>query len=188
MADSSPLPAESGLVLIGYRASGKTTVGRHLAEKLGRSFIDLDAEIERRAGRTIADIFEDEGEPAFRSLEERVLREVCREHPGVVVATGGGAILRESNRCELAKFGIIVWLSAPAEVLVRRLRLDAQQRPALTAAGLVDEVPQILKEREPSYRELADVIVDCSARSPEDVAELVVRMLRSPELALKERR
>jgi shikimate kinase len=171
-------PPGGGIALIGYRGTGKTTVGRLVAEGLGRPFVDCDAEVEARAGWTIGAIFASEGEAAFRDREEAAIREVCRESPGAVLATGGGAILRETNREALAAFGTVVWLSAPADVLVERLRKDAESRPALTAAGLLDEVAVVLEAREPLYRATADLIVDASAPDPRLVAEEVVRRYR----------
>jgi shikimate kinase len=172
---SSNSPAESGLVLIGYRATGKTTVGRLLAERFGLTFVDCDAELESRAGRSIADIFASDGETAFRDLEEGTIRAICEETPGAVLATGGGAVLRESNRHRLSHYGVIVWLSAPAPVLVDRLKRDGQGRPSLTSAGLLEEVAHVLAAREPIYRAAADVAVDASHPDPHAVADRVAR-------------
>lgn len=159
---------------MGYRATGKTTVGRLVAERLGRAFLDADAELERREGRTVASIFARDGESGFRYLEERLLLALCEEHPGAVLATGGGAILRETNRRSLKGFGRVIWLEAPAGVLVERLRRDGGSRPALTSSGLLDEVASVLEAREPFYRSVADRVVDASPDDPEVVAESVL--------------
>lgn len=169
----------AGIVLIGYRATGKTTVGRSLADRVGRPFLDADAELESRSGRTIRDLFARDGEPAFRDLEERTIAELCEGSPGAVLATGGGAVLREANRRALKRFGVVVWLSAPPEVLVERLRRDEGERPALTSSGLLDEVAGVLAAREPLYREAADIVVDAAASDPDAVASRISEALAS---------
>lgn len=169
----------AGIVLIGYRATGKTTVGRSLADRIGRPFLDADAELESRSGRTIRDLFARDGEPAFRDLEEWTIAELCKGSPGAVLATGGGAVLREANRRALKRFGVVVWLSAPPEVLVERLRRDEGERPALTSSGLLDEVAGVLAAREPLYGEIADLVVDAAAPGPESVASAIADALAS---------
>ena len=177
MDPSGPiLPAEEGLALVGYRATGKTTVGRLLADRLHRPFLDADSRIERETGASIRAIFELRGEDAFRILEEACLADLTATHPGAVIATGGGAILRESNRLRLKEYGRVIWLDAPPEILVDRLRRDANQRPALTPAGTLAEVSRVLKAREPLYRELADLVIDASGTA-ESVAEAVLKGL-----------
>jgi shikimate kinase len=174
-----PSPRGRGIALIGYRATGKTTVGRILAKQMGRSFHDCDAEIEHQSGRSIRTFFTDEGEAAFRDLEEQALRDLCQKMPETVLATGGGAILRETNRQVLARFGTVIWLTAPPEILVERLRQDPNSRPSLTAAGLLDEVAILLEAREPLYRNAADLIVDASLSDPKWIADEVLRLIRS---------
>ncbi|MDR3632700.1 MAG: shikimate kinase [Isosphaeraceae bacterium] len=169
-------PAPSGLSLIGLRGTGKSTVGRLLAARLGRDFADADAVLEARAGRTIRAIFSDDGEPAFRDWEERVVTELTAR-PGLVLATGGGVVLRESNRARLRAYGPVVWLAAPPAVLATRLAADSRglaDRPALTAAGTLGELAAVLSAREPLYRDLADLVVDTSDRTPEEVVDAVV--------------
>ena len=119
----------AGLALIGYRGTGKSTVGRILADRLDRPFLDADLEIEARAGRSIASIFAEWGEPAFRDWEERTLVELTATYPDAILATGGGAVLRASNRELLARFGFVVWLRAEPAELARRLEADQAQRP-----------------------------------------------------------
>ena len=170
------LPAPAGLVLIGYRTTGKTTVGRLIADRLGRSFFDADAELERRLGRTVAEVFATDGEPRFRDLEAATIRDLCREFPGAVLATGGGAVLRESTRSLLREFGQVAWLSAPVAAIVARLKEDDGGRPSLTSAGLLDEVEAVLADREPIYRATAHVAIDATG-CPEAVAEAVLASL-----------
>jgi shikimate kinase len=166
-----------GLVLVGYRGTGKSTVGRLLAKRTGRPFVDADDEIEARAGRSIRTIFEESGEPAFRDWEERVLREVAEAQPGSILATGGGAILREVNRRVLRSFGLVVWLRAEPLVLARRLEEDARTRstrPALTSAGAIDEIADVLTVRTPLYEEVAHVSVETEGKPAHEVADWIL--------------
>jgi shikimate kinase len=169
MVDRKP----RGLALVGSRAAGKTTVGRLLAERLGWSFLDADRELEARAGRTVAALFAERGESAFRDLEEQVLGDLTAR-PRLVLATGGGAVLRATNREALRRFGFVAWLDAPAHILADRLRADPTERPALTAAGTLAEVADVLAARAPLYRSVADAVIDTTGRSPEQVADAVI--------------
>ena len=167
-----------GLVLVGYRGTGKSTVGRLVAERLGRRFVDADAELEARKGLSIRSIFEQFGEPVFRDWEEEQLARMTAE-PGRVVATGGGVVLRESNRRRLRDFGLVVWLTAPAAVLSERLAAGLEAvgtRPALTVAGTVAEVDAVLAAREPLYREVAHAEVATEGRTPAEVAAAVLEL------------
>ena len=146
--------------------SGKTTAGRLLADRLGWPFADLDAGIEKAAGKTVAKIFEDEGEAAFRALESRVLAatlEDARSKPGMtdnlVLALGGGTLLAEENRQLIRRHCRCVWLQASAETLAARLAGEAAQRPLLAGQKLEDRVATLLAGREAAYREAADVAV-----------------------------
>jgi len=171
----------SHLILIGYRGTGKTTVGRVLATKLNRAFFDADELVEAVAGCSIADIFARAGEADFRDREAAALADLCARPPAVL-ATGGGAILRESNRALLKASGFVVRLAAPPEVLWARICADtatAARRPALTSSGGEAEVRALLAAREPLYRATADFAVDCGAASPETVADAILSAWRS---------
>ncbi len=179
-----------GLVLIGYRGTGKSTVGRLLAERSGRRFLDADREIEARSGRSIASIFAERGEAAFRDREERTLAELVAEAPGAILATGGGTVLREANRRRLRDFGFVAWLTAEPAELARRLAADRSglaDRPALTGAGTLDEIARVLADRTPLYRGLADAVIPTDGRDPRDVVEAILEFwtgdARSPETA-----
>ena len=166
------------IVLIGYRGSGKTTVARHVAVLLGWDWVDADVEVELRAGKSIAAIFAGEGEPAFRELESRALAELTARDR-LVVAAGGGAVLREDNREALAHCRV-VWLVASVETLLARVSADATtaaRRPNLTTAGGASEVRRLLAEREPLYRQLAEVSVRTDDRSAADIAREIVERL-----------
>jgi shikimate kinase len=167
------------LFLIGYRGTGKTTVAALLAAELGCAWQDADAEIEARAGRSIADIFAQGGEVAFRNWESRVLDDLSAGTQ--VLALGGGVILRPENRVLLRSRGKTVWLTAQPETLWRRIvedRAAAGRRPNLTADGGLREVEQILAERLPLYRESADWVVDTEDKSPDEVARDILALVR----------
>lgn len=171
--------------LTGFMGSGKSTVGPILANAIGYGFADLDEHIERRAGKTIPELFEQDGEPAFRALEAELLREAT-ERPYVVVALGGGALVAERSR-ELARSsGTVIYLHVPADQLVRRLQRGSSGRPlltdaeggALSAKALRAQVEAMLAERLPLYRDAAHVTVDVGARRVEETVEVVLEALR----------
>ena len=177
------LPAETGanLFLVGARGSGKSTVGRLLADRLGWSFADADLVLEVQSGRSVRAIFAEDGETGFRDLESATLAELCRG-ARQVVATGGGVVLRPGNRALLRAFGRVVWLNDVAELLRSRLVADqkADQRPALTSAGTtaLAEIEQVLSARRPLYAACADLTVTTAGKTPESVAEEILAFLR----------
>jgi len=167
------------LILIGYRATGKTTLARLLAERLGWDWVDADVEIERRAGKSIARIFAEEGEAAFRDIEVRVTAELCRRER-LVIAAGGGAPMREENRRAMRAAGPVVWLRALPEMIHRRMSGDATtagRRPDLTDRGGLGEIVELLRRREPIYRETALLEIDTEGRLPEQLAAEILRRL-----------
>lgn len=153
----------TNLVLVGMPGCGKTTVGRELSALSGRPLIDLDGEIVRRAGRSVPDIFREEGEEAFRELESQVLAQVCAQS-GQIVATGGGAVLREDNRAALRRTGRVYFLRRDLDLLPR------DGRP-LSQKGSLEEMYRV---RRPLYRAAADAVIDNSV-SPEETAGLIWR-------------
>ena len=174
---TTDLSRARGIALVGYRGTGKSTVGRILAERLGREFADTDREVEALADRSIRSIFLEEGEPAFRAREARVLTDLANRLNGGVLATGGGAILLESNRNLLRAFGFVAWLTADAETLARRLqssRRAVEDRPALTAAGTLAEIAEVLEARTPLYREVAHASVETTGWTADQVADAVL--------------
>ena len=179
MSDQRSSAAGSGLALVGYRGTGKTTVGRIVAERLNRPFHDADDVLRTRFGRSIRSIFRDLGEPVFRDWEEQVLAELTRDR-SAVIATGGGAIVRETNRWALRDFGFVVWLKADPSTLHARLSVHrgaTDDRPGLTAAGTLQEITEVLAHRLPLYREVADAMIETEGRSPQQVAEAVLAAL-----------
>jgi shikimate kinase len=175
--DSPPgLSGERNLVLIGYRATGKTEVGALLARKLARPFVDLDAALEAEMGRSIADLVAEKGWPEFRRREKEMVRRYCRIG-GQVLATGGGVILDSENVKILQETGVVVWLQADPDTIRKRLSLDApkeSQRPSLTGGGTLDEVEEVLRTRQPLYAAAAHVIINTTNQSIEQVAEKVL--------------
>jgi shikimate kinase len=170
-------PTRRGLALVGYRGTGKTTVGRLLAHRLDWQFADADLELEARAGRSIAAIFAEEGEDAFREMEQAVIADLA-ERPETVVATGGGAVVRAENRAALRSIGFVAWLTADPATLARRLLRDQGRpdaRPPLTPAGTIGEIAIVLAERVPYYHEVSDLEVDTVGRSTHEVAQAILR-------------
>ncbi len=171
------------LTLIGYRATGKTTLAKLLARRLGWQWIDADVEIERRAGKTIARIFAEDGEPAFRDLEALVIADLCRRDR-LVLAAGGGAPMREENRQIMRQSGKVVWLMARPETILKRMSGDAttaERRPSLTGHGPLDEIVQLLALREPMYRDTADFTIDTENRTPEELTAEILDRLDLPK-------
>ena len=162
------------IFLIGYRCTGKTTVARLLAEKLGWDWVDADSVLEARYGKSIRQIFASEGESGFRDKEEQIFAELCRPQR-CVVATGGGVILRDVNRQRICLAGKVVWLTADAQTIWERLRADpatAEKRPALTVGGLA-EIEEVLKMREPLYRACADLAISTAGHATEEIARQI---------------
>ncbi len=184
MIGEGSMQARTGLVLVGYRGTGKSTVGRIVAERTRCAFADADVELERASGRSIRSIFEVDGEAAFRAMEAEVLLDLTGSSrlAGGVLATGGGAVLLEANRRALRRFGLVVWLTADPDTLARRLsgsRNPVADRPPLTAAGTLEEVADVLAVRTPIYREVADIEVVSGGRSVFEVADSVAEAWRA---------
>jgi shikimate kinase len=161
--------------------SGKSTIGRQLARELGWRFVDTDVEIEHRLGETIRAHFERMGEGSFRATESTTLAELAAQSSGspLVLATGGGAVLREANRAVLRAAGPVVYLRSTPEDLARRLRHD-QQRPLLQGGDPLTRLRNLFRERDPLYREVASYTIDTGRSS---VPTLVRLLLSQLELA-----
>jgi shikimate kinase len=167
--------------LIGYRGSGKTTVGAALAERLWLPYVDVDELIVRHAGRTIREIFEQSGELAFRDLETQIVRDVCLL-PEAVISFGGGALDREENRTAIKAAGLkLIYLRCDPPELFRRIKADprtAANRPNLTAlGGGIDEIQAVLNRREPIWRSVMSAELDVTDQGVEDLVREIVAML-----------
>jgi len=163
------------IFLIGPMGVGKSTIGRQLASMLHKSFKDSDHEIEKRTGVDIPTIFDIEGEDGFRKRETAVIEELSAD-TNLVLATGGGVVLREENRRALRK-GFVVYLSASVDTLVDRTRRD-RNRPLLQNTDKRQKIIELLELRDPLYREEADLVIDTDGRSAKSVAREIVEQLQ----------
>ncbi len=165
------------IVLIGYRGTSKTVVGRKLAEKLGMTYIGMDDEIVRRAGKPIPEVVAESGWEHFRDLESEVVRDgAARDN--CILDTGGGAILRDANVEHLRRNGLVFWLQASIPDIISRIGGD-DQRPSLTGTkSFTDEVAEVLAERTPKYAAAAHERIDSSALSIDERVEAISRIFR----------
>jgi len=169
-------PATGNFFLVGPMGAGKSTVGRQLARALELSFLDSDRVIEERTGASVSLIFEIEGEEGFRDREAQVIEELTRRE-NLVLATGGGAVLREENRRRLRERGFVIYLRAPLSLLVERTSRD-HNRPLLATANPQERLRALLQEREPLYREVADLIIDTGNRTVRQVVSMIRQQCR----------
>ena len=167
------------ITLIGYRGVGKSTIAPRLADRLGWNWIDADVEIEQRVGRTIAEIFHQDGEPGFRALEAGVLLDLL-SRDRLVIAAGGGAILNPHTREAIRAAGPAIWLTASLDSIYSRLHGDsttATRRPSLTGADPRTEIETVLNARTPLYTETASLVVDTENRTPESILDEILLAL-----------
>lgn len=164
------------VVLIGYRGTGKSTVAKLLAARLGRQVVSLDQEIVRHAGRSITEIVAEHGWAHFRDIEAQITEQFAAQD-NLIIDAGGGVILRPENVDNLRRNGKLFWLRASVPVIVARIGAGTE-RPALTAGkSFTEEVEDVLRERTPLYAAAAHHQVDTDARSPEEVAAEILRLL-----------
>ena len=185
-ANSAPQALASipgNIFLVGLMGAGKTSVGRLLAKRFCKTFYDCDQEIERRTGVKIPVIFEIEGEAGFRAREETVLRDLAALTE-IVLATGGGAVLRDANRRELKRNGTVVYLRASLDDLWQRTRHD-RNRPLLQTADPRAKLEALYAERDPLYREVATLIMDTGNQSLRNLANRLEQRLREDTLSFQ---
>lgn len=166
------------IALIGYRGSGKTTIGRRLADRIKYGFVDTDKVIQQESGCTIIELFDLYGETGFRDRESRAVIHAAGQS-SLVIALGGGAILDPANAAAIRKACRVIWLKADAATLWKRIRSDAQSaetRPPLSDLDGIQEVNAILSKREPQYEQSADVTIDAN-QSPDQILADVVEAL-----------
>lgn len=161
------MKAQGNIFLVGPMGAGKTTIGRELAKALKLEFLDSDREIERRTGASIPLIFELEGEAGFRARECAMIQELS-ERQGIVLATGGGAVLDAANRTRLAARGFVIYLFAAIEQLLKRTAKD-QHRPLLQTPHPEQRLRDLMQARDPLYREVADLIIKTDGRTVRSV-------------------
>ena len=174
------------IVLIGYRASGKTDVGRRLSTLLGLSFYDTDELIRKRTGKSVRQIVTEGGWPAFRTAEKAVI-EGLSGVDGAVIALGGGAVTEQENVEVLKGKGLFIWLQADETAILERMGsegLREEQRPPLRGRGMAEEVREMLAERVPVYRAHADLIVNTTGRSAEQVAIEIASAIKEQNIGI----
>ena len=167
------------IVLIGYRGSGKSRVGRRLASRMGSKFIDTDDLIESKEGK-ISDMVKSRGWDYFRAIEKRMIEEISRED-NLVIALGGGAVLDADNVVNLERNGRIVWLRADPKVLRKRMKEDHRtpaSRPTLTGKGTIEELEEVMAYRDPFYEKAAKIQLDTSSLDVKAVVEKIMAVLK----------
>jgi shikimate kinase len=173
---------QKNIVLIGYRGTGKSTVGKLLAAKLHRPFVDADVLLVQRAGKTIKQIFDEPGgggEETFRDLESQIIAELSQKD-GQVLALGGGAVLRRQNVAAFTTNSVVIWLRADAHELLKRIAADASSavsRPNLTVTGGLPEIKKLLAHRTPLYQAAATITLDVTNLSPQQAADSLLSQL-----------
>ncbi len=167
------------IFLIGYRCTGKTTVGRSLAKRLEKFFFDTDLELVKEQGLNISDIVNQKGWSAFREIEKQVIQRTC-ERDNQVVATGGGAVLDEDNVKRMKDSGVLIWLRAEINTIEKRIIEDNTTRnfrPSLTSKGSVEEIQETLLARNPYYERAMDFFVDTDFMDIETVCDTIIQKL-----------
>lgn len=171
---------KTNVALIGFMGVGKTAVARRLAEKVGKRLVELDSLIEQQAGKSIARIFQEDGEVAFRELEIDVTREVAAGK-NQVIACGGGIVLNQINIDRLKKDAVVVYLTASLEVILKRVSADNSVRPLLEKGNKENAIKELLEFRQPFYERAADMKIDTSGLDIEAVVEQVIAGLKEYE-------
>ncbi len=169
------------IVLIGFRGTGKSTVGKLLANRLKRDFVDTDEYIEKTTGKTIKDIFEEEGEEGFRKTEIEAIVKLSKMK-NKIIAAGGGAVLRDENVKSLKSNGFLILLEATPEIIHDRIMQDkktTQQRPSLTNKNSFDEIKHLIDKRQPLYESAANYTINTSYVSCNDIVEEIITVIRS---------
>ena len=166
----------SNVYLIGPMGVGKTTIGKALAKNLALEFVDSDQEIENRTGVSIMTIFDIEGDVGFRNREVKVILEIAKRR-GIVLATGGGAVLRPENRRALRNSGLVVYLHATVEMQLERTR-NSRNRPLLKKGSRRNVIEDLMHEREPLYRQEADIVYVTDSRAPQVAAREIAGEIR----------
>ena len=178
------------IILIGYRCTGKTTVGKKIAERLGIPFYDTDELIQSHTNKTITEIVDEKGWNAFRAEERATIKKLSSLTDGVIAA-GGGAVMDAENRKAVKQDGLCIWLTADVKTIVARMRNDkatTAQRPPLSDDGVERETTEILKAREPVYQEMADYIVDTIGKGIDAVVDEICSALDRHESYCNKRR
>jgi len=171
---------KTNVALIGFMGTGKTAVGEALAKKLDRKFVELDLLIEQKAGKSIPEIFEQDGEVAFRELEIEATREIAKEKY-LVIACGGGIVLNKINIDRLRAESIIVYLTASPRIILKRTASSGEGRPLLNVSDRASEIRELLRFRKPYYERAADIKIDTSKLDIDSVVEQIINKLKEDE-------
>ena len=171
---------KTNIVLIGFMGTGKTAVGQLLTNKLGKKFVELDLLIEQKAGKSIPDIFQQDGEIGFRELEIKVAKEAANKQDSVI-ACGGGIVLNKINVDRLKESAIIVYLTASPGVILKRVANEEGQRPLLEVDNPTLTIREMLSFREPFYERAADITINTSKLDIDSVAEQIIEKLKDDE-------
>lgn len=163
---------KDNIILIGFMGSGKTSVGIRLSYRLKRTIIDTDKWIERRQGMSVSEIFDAQGEKAFRDMETECLKELLRTVDGQIISVGGGLPMREENHGLLKKLGRVFYLSAAPETIYERVKSDTT-RPLLQVADPMERIRTLLKQRAPVYEACADVILEVSDKTFDEILDQI---------------
>jgi shikimate kinase len=171
--------------LVGMPGSGKSTIGRQLAHRAGVPFVDLDHRLEQTLGTTIRSFFEAEGEARFRDVESQVLAEVAQEPGGMVLSTGGGAVLRPANREVLHRFGNVLYLRASPEEIYRRVKHD-KARPLLQVGNPMEKLRELYAHRDGLYRETAHFVIETGRPTVHTLVNMIMMQLEMAAASAKE--
>jgi len=171
---------KTSIALTGFMGTGKTAVGKALAERSGKEFIELDSLIEQKAGKAIPEIFQQDGEITFRELEIEVTKEVSQRR-NVVIACGGGVVLNKINIDRLKKECLVVYLTASPRVILKRTSGDKSERPLLKAADKALTIRELLKFRKPFYERAADIKINTSKLDINSVVEQIISKVKANE-------
>ncbi|MFC2006877.1 shikimate kinase [Chloroflexota bacterium] len=171
---------KTNIALIGFMGTGKTAVGQVLAKQLGRDFIELDLSVEQKAGKSIPEIFQQDGEIAFRELEIEVTKEITGRKRSVF-ACGGGIVLNKINVDRLRESSVMVYLTASPEVILKRVSKEEGQRPLLSASDKAAKIEELLRFRQPFYKRAADIKLDTSKLDINSVAEQIIKKMKQDE-------
>jgi len=171
---------KTSVALIGFMGMGKTAVGQALAKKLNKEFVELDSLIEHKAGKSIPEIFQQDGEIAFRELEIEVTKEVTKGK-NLIIACGGGVVLNKINIDRLRNESIIVYLAASPRIILKRILNDGEERPLLKTPNKALEIQELLKFRKPFYERAADIKINTSKLDIDSVVEQIISKLKEDE-------
>lgn len=171
---------KNNIVFIGFMASGKTTIGKSLAEKKGYSFIDTDEWISNKMNTPISEIFDKRGEEYFRQLETNTIKKLSKNFDNTIISTGGGLAIRKENARYLKDMGTVVFLKVSKEIVISRIGKN-EERPLLAGEDPEKKIEALLKERNPIYEQLADVIIDTNNKSIKEIVDEVIETLRGRE-------